>query len=42
MGIDRVTIIYRRETGSLVADVVVLDEHYQGVKVYAYYGVTHP
>ena len=42
MGVDGVTIIYRRETGALVADVVVLDENYQGVEVHAYYGVTPP
>ncbi len=42
MGVDGVTIIYRRETGALVADIVVLDENYQGVEVHAYYGVTPP
>ncbi len=42
MGVDGMTIIYQRETGTLVADVVVLDENYQGVEVRAYYGVTPP
>lgn len=42
MGVDGMTISYRRETGTLVADVVVLDENYQGVEVRAYYGVTPP
>ena len=42
MGVDGVTIIYRRETGTLVAEVVVLDENYQGVEVCTYYGVTPP
>ncbi len=42
MGVDGMTIIYRRETGTLVADVVVLDENYQTVDVRAYYGVTPP
>jgi hypothetical protein len=42
MGVDGMTIIYRRETGTLVADVVVLDENYLGTEVRAYYGVTPP
>jgi ketosteroid isomerase-like protein len=42
MGVDGMTIIYRRETGTLVADVVVLDENYRGVEVRVYYGITPP
>ena len=33
MGIDGMTIISRQETGTLVADVVVLDKNYHGVEV---------
>ena len=38
MGVDGMTIVYRRETGALVVDVVVLNEDYQGVEVRVYYG----
>ncbi len=36
-GMNGVVILYRRETGALVADVVELDEEYRGVDVRAYY-----
>ncbi len=38
MGVDGMTIVYRRETGALVVDVVLLNEDYQGVEVRVYYG----
>ncbi len=38
MGVDGMTIVYRRETGALVVDVVLLNEDYQGVDVHVYYG----
>ncbi|MDB5117452.1 MAG: hypothetical protein JWQ79_2944 [Mucilaginibacter sp.] len=37
-GVDGMTIIYKRETGVLVADVVVLNQQGKGVLVKAYYG----
>jgi hypothetical protein len=36
MGVDGATIIYRRKTGTLVAEVVVLDEYYRGIEVRAF------
>lgn len=38
MGVDGITIIYKRETGALVADVLVLDDTGKGTVVKAYYG----
>ncbi len=38
MGVDGMTIVYRRETGAFVVDVVLLNEDYQGVEVRVYYG----
>jgi ketosteroid isomerase-like protein len=40
IGVDGITIVYRRETGTLVADVVELDDEYLGEEVHAYYGST--
>ena len=40
IGVDGITIVYRRETGALVADVVALDDDYLGEEVHAYYGIT--
>ncbi len=40
IGVDGITIIYRRETGALVADVVELDDEYLGEEVHAYYSIT--
>ena len=37
-GTDGITIIYKRETGALVADVAVLDENGKATLVKAYYG----
>lgn len=37
MGVDGMTVLYRRETGALVTDVVVFDEDYKGIDVRAYY-----
>lgn len=37
-GADGITIIYKRETGALVADVAVLDENGKATLVKAYYG----
>ena len=36
-GVGGATVLYRRETGTLVADVVVFDENYKGLDVRAYY-----
>lgn len=38
-GVDGMAIHYLRKTGTLVPDVVVLDEDYKGVDVRAYYTV---
>ncbi len=37
-GTDGITIVYKRETGALVADVAVLDENGKATLVKAYYG----
>ncbi len=38
LGVDGMTLVYRRETGVLVVDVVALDENGKGRAVRAYYG----
>ncbi len=38
MGIGGMSVVYRRETGSLVVDVVELDEKGKGKVVRAFYG----
>jgi hypothetical protein len=38
LDIDGMTIIYKRETGVMVADVVVINQQGKGVSVKAYYG----
>jgi ketosteroid isomerase-like protein len=37
-GVDGITIIYKRETGAMVADVIQLDNNGKGKIVKAYYG----
>ena len=37
-GVDGMTIIYKRETGAMVADVIQLDDNGKGKIVKAYYG----
>jgi hypothetical protein len=39
-GVDGMTIIYKRETGVVVADVIQLDSNGKGKIVKAYYGET--
>jgi hypothetical protein len=38
LGVDAMCIIYRRETGVLVTDLVELDDHGHGKRVFACYG----
>lgn len=38
LGMDGYTLVYRRETGALVADVVAVDEQDRGKTVRVYYG----
>jgi hypothetical protein len=39
-GVDGITIIYHRETGALVADVVELDDDNLAEEVHVYYSIT--
>lgn len=38
IGVDGVTILYSRETNTLVGDVTVLNDQYQVIEYRAYYG----
>jgi ketosteroid isomerase-like protein len=38
LGMDGMAVVYRRETGALVADVVELDAAGKGRRVHAFYG----
>jgi hypothetical protein len=38
LGVDAICVIYRRETGALVSDLVEIDEHGHGRRVFACYG----
>jgi len=42
MGVDGMTILYRRETGTLVADVVVLDAQHRAIDIRVYSDITLP
>jgi hypothetical protein len=41
LGVHAVTILYRRETGSLVADVIELDSSRRGSRIHACYAMPY-